>query len=127
MTKRSSFAMLAVLAALLLVTARPAHGDCFNDDEGADDDTSCPQVGCCLLPCTCWPAHHLWMAGLHPAVAACMSQLRMLLCTLTHSLTNCEPMHLQGCATGEVVIPQGQRCGGEWPVLWMLLSCLPAL
>lgn len=22
-------------------------------------------------------------------------------------------MNLQGCATGEVVIPQGQRCGGE--------------
>jgi hypothetical protein len=43
---RSSFPMLAVLAALLLVAARPAHGDCSNDDEGADDDTSCPQVGC---------------------------------------------------------------------------------
>jgi hypothetical protein len=111
---RSSVALLALLAALL-ITARPAHGDCYNDDEGADDDTSCPQVCCCLLTCDCWPARRFCLAGLPSAGAACkhVATVHAPVHSDSHSLTNCGPVHLQGCATGEVVIPRGQRCGGE--------------
>ena len=110
---RSSFAMLALLAALLLVAARPARSDCSNDDEGADDDASCPQVGCCLFPCTCWPEPvvHRWTSPCMHECSACRNygSCMLLPCALIDKLWANAPAGLRNWRGGYSARPTLRR------------------
>ena len=138
MERHPGIVVCALLAALLLVTAWPAHGCGCNDDP---EGPGCSQVSRkwrplqLLVESPVCAINYTLLEQPHPRCINVQAGTYLYVHFSMSDMLCADWVHLQGCATGEVVIPQGQRCGGDHSCsafesccgVWSCTSCLLGL